>query len=111
MYYLLKLLKFSVKKQQQNIYKNTGKVKKNTEKVGESCQSGKAGTMLRYVLWKTSAYQSQLLIALEVKCIEVLFDAHLVIVEKDVLIKLTIYTIQGGVLSRALLGRTSFRYL
>ena len=42
MYYLLKWIKFSVKK--QNI-KNTGKMEKDTGKVREFCQSGKVETM------------------------------------------------------------------
>ena len=43
--FLVKWIKFSVKK--QNVKKNTGKMAKNTGKVREFCQSGKVGT-----LWK-----------------------------------------------------------
>ena len=50
-YYLLKWIKFSVKK--QHIKKNTGKMGKNTGKVREFCQSGKVGTLM------TSSYKSR----------------------------------------------------
>ena len=43
MCYLLKWIKFSVKKIKHQ--KNTGKMAKNTGKVREFCQSGKVGTL------------------------------------------------------------------
>ena len=47
-HFLVKWIKFSVKKKQK-IIKNTGKMAKNTGKVREFCQSGKVGTLM--VTW------------------------------------------------------------
>ena len=44
MYYLLKWIKFSVKKK-QNIKNTTEKIEKSTEKVREFCWSRKVGTL------------------------------------------------------------------